>query len=612
MDRYKCMYLFPKAEYEELMQRNKGGGETSHVNNIEVSRGGSVVIRAEDGSLSSFPTDDLWLDQRGGEEGLRRFRPLFFPKAMGKEKEDRLSSLPSTAASAVVSRLDDGGKKKMNPMLKEKSSAPLRLKRARKLEALNAAQRVQYHPSVKSRDGRRELDQNVSNVIASNLGPEAPTPLPDQDVEMEDLSDLNMVQAVKRAREVRKKEELSRTKRSKKGKESPPPLSPPRLWDDVEMREEMPLSPPPPPPPPPSSPSPPPPPLPSPPSPARREKEKKNRAEAKKRKAVLSTDEAAAAAEEAKVPAIRAREAAAAAEEEEGLTPLSDVRPKSRVQRRSKEKKKLSGVSPAPAVVDDVGDERAVAVAADRSVVPFRQEAEEEEEQQRQREPVVTFPDDGGGEEERQRQRRKSNLYDLVSRRLHQLRGYRPRPLKDVSASRRQPQALPAPSSPFLPIGFEAEDVVERVPDREIPQDVALMGFRRAEEAAAAAAAATEEERRGRRKKRGRQEVEESDEVPRRKREPIALPEPISRLALSYTAQPALTWQPEIEHAELKRRREADPWDRPRGLSALKKSRVYDKFIETGVKRKRVDEERDAPRKGLRPWREDEEEMEAA
>ena len=529
--------------------------ETSTVNNIEVSRGGSVVIRGDDGSLSTFPTSKLWLDEEEG--GVGGLRPLFAPQSAVDGTEGTFRR----------------GVKRPHPMLREKSAAPLQLKRARRNEALSAAQRVQYHSpsSFPGRDGRKETEQNVKDMVASDVGPEVPTSLLyDDDVEMDDLTDLDMVEAVERARSVRKREERQKQHGTKtKNKSS-------LDNEDVEMREDEEMS-----------------------SPDKlRFRRQSMAAEKTGKPAILPpssqlTGEKEAPAEKKKKAKRVDKSLMVDLDEEDEQEPASvsaSPRPSdltlSEGRRRPPQKAKRQKSA--------VPRGEAEAASSSSALVP------------------LSSTDDEVG------QRRRNLMHDIVSRRLQQLRGYKPRSLKGPSSSSSSSPTLAIASSPFLPLGFDARDVVDRPRDRAISQDVALLGYEGARQQQQLLSTTTNKRR------RDEDDEERGEPSSSRRRTVIPLPAPLARLALTYEgdrrqqqqppspagdrAKPlSLTWAPEIAHEELKRRRKeskavGERLERESRVSGRKKAKVYrNDFAPVGEKRKAEDDERDGPRKGMRP-----------
>jgi hypothetical protein len=249
---YECMFLIAKDDYEAFLQQKQREGAFNQVNNIEVGHGGNVVIR-EEGSMpqmpqnfssptSSFPPPS---SSRHAQPTMAAVtaKPTVSSTTSSSSKKSLASSSSSSSTDGIVANIQKKlDKMPSDPSQREMSTVPLEKKRRKKVASKKSKskssaslpqkrslgkQQAMFGKSSRV-DYRRKMGQEEGktpeNMEATPLGRKLPQPLPDDDVEMEDLSSLDMVETVKRAREIRKREEEER-KRSK-GPKKPQSVTP--------------------------------------------------------------------------------------------------------------------------------------------------------------------------------------------------------------------------------------------------------------------------------------------------------------------------------------------------------------------------------------------------
>ena len=254
---YECMFLVSKADYEAYLQREKGETPFNQVNNIEVGHGGNVVIREENPQTTSQPVPARLTET-----------PATAIAKPAKKSSSSSSSSPPSSKDVDVSKLQrELAKIPSDPSQREMSLAPLVKKRQEKKSRAvskstsskkgkvtpkrnltsGSVKKVGKSTSVRFSRGSKEDQTRYGNMEATPLGPELPKPLPDGDVEMEDLSNLDMVETVRRARALRKKQEEEEgepKKKIPKKKSTQSPSDIPMETENLEIQAAAPPNPP--------------------------------------------------------------------------------------------------------------------------------------------------------------------------------------------------------------------------------------------------------------------------------------------------------------------------------------------------------------------------------
>lgn len=216
-DSYTCMYLIPQFDYDLYKNgdRQSGGGDVSQVNNIEVGHGGNVTIR-----------DDRVLDEGVGTTTMTRVNSLGSHRDQAQAQDDlAFAPFVGDAATNFVDPLSlqhpalrEGDKtpfydkkKRQKMQDEERKDKQIGYIRDRSVQATVPSSAVLKASKPFSSQASEQKD--YGDLVASNIGPERPMPIEDNDVDMEDVSNMDVVAAVKRARAIRNQEEENKKKK---------------------------------------------------------------------------------------------------------------------------------------------------------------------------------------------------------------------------------------------------------------------------------------------------------------------------------------------------------------------------------------------------------------